>query len=189
MVSAGNHEVEWLSNATSLETQVFMSYEKRFRMPQVAPAVITSAPNPLTYSADNKLCAPSKYQAGYEYGNSYFSYAAGPVLFIHLNPYSYTNTSSIQYGWLLKTLQCVDRKITPWVVVSACLRAPIAPANLASHRLFPSSLPFSQAVFHNPWYNSNTEHQNEFETLDMQAAMEPLFTEYQVTLVLNGHGE
>ena len=123
MVTAGNHEVEWLSNATSLETQVFMSYEKRFKMPQVGPAVITSAPNPLTYDADNKLCAPSKYQAGYEGGNSYFSYAAGPVLFVHLNPYSYSNSSSSQYGWLLKTLQSVNRKVTPWVVVSACVCA------------------------------------------------------------------
>ncbi len=123
MVSAGNHEVEWLSNATSLETQVFMSYEKRFKMPQVAPAVITSAPNPLTLNAGNKLCAPSDYQAGYEWGNSFFSYAAGPVLFVHLNAYSYSNSSSIQYSWLLKTLQGVDRKVTPWVVVSACVHA------------------------------------------------------------------
>ena len=44
-----------------------------------------------------------------------------------------------------------------------------------------------QAVFHNPWYNSNLEKQNEFETLDMQAAMEPLFQAYGVNLVLNGH--
>lgn len=123
MVSAGNHEIEWLSNATSLETQVFMSYEKRFKMPQVAPAIITSAPNPVTLNASNQLCYPSNYQAGYEWGNSYFSYAAGPVLFVHLNPYSYTNSSSIQYDWLRQTLQGVNRKVTPWVV----------------------------AVFHNPW--------------------------------------
>lgn len=44
-----------------------------------------------------------------------------------------------------------------------------------------------QAVYHNPWYNSNAEKQNEFETLDMQAAMEPLFQTYGVNLVLNGH--
>lgn len=122
MVAAGNHEIEWLSNATSLETQVFMSYEKRFKMPQVQPAIITSAPNPLTFDPSQKLCAPSKYQAGYEWGNSYFSYVAGPVLFIHLNPYSYTNTSSLQYAWLQRTLQSVDRKVTPW---GASIPAPV----------------------------------------------------------------
>ncbi|TFJ82721.1 hypothetical protein NSK_005914 [Nannochloropsis salina CCMP1776] len=159
MLVAGNHEVEWLSNATSLETQIFMSFEARFRMPQIAPGVITSAPYPPTLDANNKLCAPSKYQAGYEYGNSYFVYAAGPVTFLHLNPYSYTNTTSIQYRWLLSTLQGIDRKKTPWVV----------------------------AVYHNPWYNSNTEKQNEFETIDMQATFEPLFYEYKVNLVMNGH--
>ena len=123
MVAAGNHEIEWLSNATSVESQIFMSYEKRFRMPQVAPAVITNAPDPLSFDAGQKLCAPTQYQAGYEWGNSYFSYVTGPVLFVHLNPYSYTNSSSTQYGWLLKTLKGVNRNVTPWVVVSACVYA------------------------------------------------------------------
>ena len=130
MVAAGNHEVEWLSNATSLEMQVFMSYEKRFKMPQVAPAVITSAPDPLTYVAGDKWCVPSKYQAGYEWGNSYFSYVAGPVLFVHLNSYSYSNSSSSQYGWLLKTLQGVNREVTPWMVVSACLNVIVTKISL-----------------------------------------------------------
>ena len=53
-------------------------------------------------------------------------------------------------------------------------------------RFFPPFIP-CQAVFHNPFYNSNKEKQNEFETLDMQAAMEPLFQAYKVNLVLNGH--
>ena len=43
------------------------------------------------------------------------------------------------------------------------------------------------AVYHNPWYNSNLEKQNEFETLGMQAAFEPLFKAYGVNFVLNGH--
>ena len=72
----------------------------------------------------------SKYPAGYEWGNSYFSYVAGPVLFVHLNPYSYSNSSSSQYDWLLKTLQGVNRKVTPWMVVSACLNVIVTKISL-----------------------------------------------------------
>lgn len=128
-------------------------------MPQVAPAVITDAPDPRVFNPTNKLCMPSYYRAGYEGGNSYFSYAMGPATFIHMNPYTNTNTSSLQYRWLRQTLEAVDRKVTPWVI----------------------------AVYHNPWYDSNAAHQGEFETLDMQAAFEPLFRQHGVNFALNGH--
>lgn len=47
--------------------------------------------------------------------------------------------------------------------------------------------PWLIAVLHAPWYNSNTAHQGEDESIDMMAAMEPLLYQYNVDIVFAGH--
>ena len=59
-----------------------------------------------------------------------------------LNSYTNTSVGSAQYEWLRADLAKVDRSRTPWVV----------------------------AAFHCPWYNSNDDHQDEFQALAMQVA-------------------
>ena len=61
-----------------------------------------------------------------------------------------------QFDWLVKDLQNIDRTLTPWVI----------------------------AVLHAPWYNSNTAHHNEGEEVRMRAAMERIFFNSKVDLVL-----
>ena len=53
----------------------------------------------------------------------------------------------------------VDRGRTPWIVV----------------------------LIHAPWYNSNTAHQGESESVDMKAAMEGLIYQARVDVVFAGH--
>jgi hypothetical protein len=69
------------------------------------------------------------------------------------------HSGSPQYEWLVKDLQKVDRTLTPWVI----------------------------AVLHSPWYNSNKAHHNEGEEVGMRAAMERIFFNSKVDLVLAGH--
>ena len=48
-----------------------------------------------------------------------------------------------------KELNSIDRQRTPWVI----------------------------AMWHSPWYNSNKDHQGEFNTIDMRAAMEKMIVD------------
>jgi hypothetical protein len=75
-----------------------------------------------------------------------------------LNSYSITSPNSRQFAWLVSDLLAVDRSVTPWVV----------------------------AMFHSPWYNSNANHQDEFNTIAMREAMEPLFLQHKVALAVSG---
>ena len=104
-------------------------------------------------------CASSAYVCEYNYGNSFYSLNVGQAHIISLNSYSYSNLSSPQYQWLEKDLQSVDRKETVWIIV----------------------------MMHCPWYNSNTAHYIEFQTVEMRDSMEALFYKYNVNVVFAGH--
>lgn len=91
MVLPGNHEVEQEGPSPATQEQ-FLAYQKRFSMPAEA-----------SFAQD---------------GNLYYSFDAAGVHFIMLNSYMDYNASSDQYGWLEKDLKAVDRKVTPWIVVS-----------------------------------------------------------------------
>lgn len=80
-------------------------------------------------------------------GNSFFSFSAGLVHVIYLNPYTPTDPSSRQYQWLSQDLSALDRSLTPWVLV----------------------------LTHCPLYSSNAVHYAEVQTIRMRAHMEPLF--------------
>ena len=71
----------------------------------------------------------------------------GPIHFVSLNCYGPTDEGSPQYDFLEKDLKQVDRSATPFVVLQS----------------------------HCPFYSSNSNHHNEWQAVNMMAAMEPLF--------------
>jgi Calcineurin-like phosphoesterase len=76
-----------------------------------------------------------------------------------LNSYSDCTEGSVQYEWLTTELRDrVNRQATPWLLVS----------------------------FHAPLYTTFLGHVNEIETLNMKRAMEPLFNNYGVNLIISG---
>ncbi|XP_030453750.2 probable purple acid phosphatase 20 isoform X1 [Syzygium oleosum] len=91
--------------------------------------------------------------------NLYYSFDVAGVHIIMLGSYTDFDPSSAQYKWLQADLGKVDRKRTPWIVV----------------------------LIHAPWYNSNTAHQGEKESVEMKASMEGLLYQARVDVVFAGH--
>lgn len=91
--------------------------------------------------------------------NLYYSFDVAGVHVIMLGSYTDFDSTSAQYQWLVGDLKKVDRGKTPWIVV----------------------------LVHAPWYNSNTAHQDEPESIDMKAAMEDLLHGARVDVVFAGH--
>ncbi|WOG92087.1 hypothetical protein DCAR_0311345 [Daucus carota subsp. sativus] len=89
--------------------------------------------------------------------NLYYSFEVAGVHAIMLGSYADYEEDSDQYSWLKADLLKVDRKRTPWLL----------------------------ALFHVPWYNSNTAHQREGDR--MMSAMEPLLYAAGADIVLAGH--
>ncbi len=104
-------------------------------------------------------CTPSTFTTTYDYGMSYFSYKSGSVHIIHLNCYAETSPDSKQFAWLSDDLEAVDRSQTPWIFV----------------------------VEHCPWYNSNTAHHDETQTVAMKGYMEDLLYKHNVNVIFAGH--
>eukprot|EP00301_Raphidiophrys_heterophryoidea_P021116 c5640_g2_i1.p1 GENE.c5640_g2_i1~~c5640_g2_i1.p1 ORF type:complete len:356 (+),score=59.24 c5640_g2_i1:81-1070(+) len=108
-----------------------------------------------------RLPYPGQHQAS----DRFYSFNTPWAHVIMLNSFDGVNfqgpfgASSRQYQWLLADLKSIDRQVTPWVI--ACLHA--------------------------PWYNSNTNHHNEPEQVDMRSAMEDLIHEYAVDVMFAGH--
>jgi predicted phosphodiesterase len=113
----------------------------------------------ITHKSEYVSCTPSVFQSEYDYGNSFWSFDASGVHTINLNPYSVTNATSTQMAWLLDDLASVDRSVTPWLVV----------------------------MMHDPWYNSNTAHHDEWQTVKMKADMEETLYNAGVNVVFSGH--
>lgn len=87
----------------------------------------------------------------------YWSLDIGPAHVLFANSYVAFDASSAQYAWIQSDLAAVDRSRTPWVIVG----------------------------LHAPWYNSNTAHQQEGES--MRVAIEPLVYAAGVDIVFAGH--
>ena len=85
-------------------------------------------------------CAPSIFLSEYNYGNSFYSFEAGLVHFIFLNPYTPSYNTSKQYQFVRDDLLSVNRENTPWIVV----------------------------LTHCPFYSSNIAHFNENQTVAMK---------------------
>jgi hypothetical protein len=153
-VAVGNHEVE--CNTDTL--QVFVPYESWFHNPNY----VKVRQSPITHKMketfwNNDCNTPSKIQADYQHGNSYYSFDHGMLKTIVINSYVSCTWGSPQHNWLLRTLKRTDRTVTPWILV----------------------------VAHSPVYSTFTGHQDEL--LDSKAAMESLFHRYGVNLVASGH--
>jgi acid phosphatase type 7 len=100
-------------------------------------------------------CAPSIFLSEYNYGNSFYSFEAGLVHFIFLNPYTPSHNTSKQYQFVRDDLLSVNRANTPWIVV----------------------------LTHCPFYSSNKAHFNENQTVAMKVKKQ-LFYFYLDLLLL-----
>ena len=160
MVAAGNHEIE-----CDVETHLpFLAYENRFHMPnRLGPAIIGPADDSyfFNHTVDpwDTCATPSVFLGSYDYGNAFYSFTHGLVKVLVLSSYSDTSVGSIQYNWLEKELDSIDRSKTPWVIV----------------------------IMHTQFYTTFLAHNDELQTTIMREAMEPLFLKYKVNLVFSGH--
>ena len=158
MVSTLASQTAWMVGPGNHEIEVSASgMFKAFEARYRMPAIKPAEYGEVTVNSD--FCTPSVFQMEYNYGNSFYSFDMGSVHVVFLNPYTTTDPSSAQYNWLVSDLKSVDRSITPWVV----------------------------SVMHCPWYNSNTAHYGEWQTVTMRENMESIFYEYHVNLVFSGH--
>jgi hypothetical protein len=156
-VAAGNHEIE-CDNVTNA---IFVPYENWFRNPnRVTDADILPVDEDYRKTLWKGSCStPSEFQGHYNYGNAFYAYQHGLVQIIVLSSYSDATVGSVQYEWLEQELQAIDRKVTPWLLVS----------------------------FHAPLYTTFQGHVDELEAVNMKQAMEPLFVKYGVNIVVSGH--
>lgn len=156
-VAAGNHEIE----CDKKTLDVFVQYEHYFRNANRLGSAETEPISPhYRKRLHNAKCSnPSQFSGHYNYGNAFYAYQHGMVQMIVLSSYSDAREGSPQYTWLKGLLQSVDRRVTPWVVVS----------------------------FHCPFYTTFDGHDNEEQSQRMKEAMEPLFVEYGVNVVFSGH--
>lgn len=103
----------------------------------------------------------ARWRMPYEQSNStsnlYYSFEVAGAHVVMLGSYTDFDLQSDQYKWLKADLMGVDRKRTPWVFV----------------------------LVHAPWYNTNTAHLGEGES--MREAMEELLYEARVDVVFAGH--
>ncbi|EOY08203.1 Purple acid phosphatase 21 [Theobroma cacao] len=97
------------------------------------------------------------YQESGSTSNLYYSFDVAGSHIIMLGSYTDFDETSAQYKWLEADLGKVDRTKTPWVVV----------------------------LLHAPWYNTNSAHKGEGES--MRKAMEDLLCKARVDVVFAGH--
>ena len=156
-VAAGNHEVECDNNTRD----IFVPYENYFsNANRLGPAETLPVDDQYRKKLWNESCStPSQFIGTYNYGNAFYTFVHGLVRVIVLSSYSHTERGSVQYKWLKETLQQVDRKVTPWLIVG----------------------------FHCPLYTTFLGHNAEPQSQRMKEHMEPLFVEYGVNLIVSGH--
>ncbi|KAH6780086.1 purple acid phosphatase 10 [Perilla frutescens var. hirtella] len=102
-----------------------------------------------------------RYHVPYKASNStapfWYSIKRASAYIIVLSSYSAYGKYTPQYEWLNNELPKVNRSETPWLIV----------------------------LMHSPWYNSNSYHYMEGET--MRVMYEPWFVKYKVDVVFAGH--
>lgn len=92
-------------------------------------------------------------------GKTWFVSAMGPVTFVHYSTERNIAIGSPQYQWLAQTLRSIDRKVTPWVIVTG----------------------------HRPGYVDSTSSSDQDYMAYYQYLLDPLFAETKVDLVFYGH--
>ena len=131
--------LSYLLGITKTESQLYTAFESRYKMPSLKPAEFGEIFVPGFWN-HSYGCAPSTFLSDYNYGNSFYSFEAGLVHFLFLNPYTPSNVTSKQYEFVVSDLLSVNRANTPWIVV----------------------------VTHCPFYSSNKGHYNENQTVAMK---------------------
>ena len=114
-ICPGNHDINKLPD----RNEIFLAYEKRFRMPRVHPPQLGVYQGP---TGKMNMDHPP-YPLPYEWGNSYYSFKYGPAHVIMINAYASMEPDSIQYNWIASELDAVNRTLTPWLL--AVLHTPI----------------------------------------------------------------
>jgi 3',5'-cyclic AMP phosphodiesterase CpdA len=115
MIVPGNHDIDKEGDGN----EIFLAYEKRFRMPRMHPpdlGTYKGPPGPLNMDAP-------PYPLPYEWGNAYYAFTYGPARLIMISSYSSMEPNSTQYKWIVEELEKVDRTVTPWVL--AVLHTPM----------------------------------------------------------------
>jgi acid phosphatase type 7 len=150
-VTPGNHDIDKADKGSD----IFLSYETRFRMPRIQPAQLGIYNGP---TGPLNMDRPP-YPLDYEFGNAYYAFRYGRTHQIFLNSYSSLEPGSKQYEWLVSELETVNRRQTPWLIVT----------------------------YHVPIYNTFEVHQKDTQLMKMREHIEPLFVKHKVNLVFNGH--
>jgi hypothetical protein len=115
MLVPGNHDIEKQEN----DTEMFLAYEHRFRMPRVRPPALGKFDGPPgLFNMDHP-----PYPLPYEWGNAYYAFTYGPARVIMISSYSSMEPNSTQYQWIVSELENVDRTVTPWLL--AVLHTPL----------------------------------------------------------------
>ncbi|KAD5318274.1 hypothetical protein E3N88_18220 [Mikania micrantha] len=115
------------------------------------------------YIGENKPFKPflHRYHVPFDASGSteplWYSIKRASAYIIVLSSYSAYGTYTPQYMWLMEELPKVNRTETPWLIV----------------------------LMHSPWYNSNSYHYMEGET--MRVMFESWFVQYKVDVVFAGH--
>jgi hypothetical protein len=149
-ITPGNHDIGKPENGT----QIFAAYEARFRMPRIQPADLG------VYNGLGKMNMDRPpYPLDYDYGNAYYAFQHGRTHQIFINSYSAMEPGSKQYEWLVDELERVNRRTTPWLLVT----------------------------YHVPIYNTFEVHQHDEQMFMMREHIEPLLVHYRVNIVFNGH--
>jgi len=150
-ITPGNHDIDKPEHGNN----IFSAFEVRFRMPRIQEAQLG------TYNGEESelnMDSPP-YPLDYEYGNAYYAFQFGKTHQIYLNSYSSLDPGSKQYEWLLTELESVNRRVTPWLLLT----------------------------YHVPIYNTFEVHQKDLQMFKMREHIEPLMVKYKVNIVFNGH--
>jgi acid phosphatase type 7 len=150
-ITPGNHDIDKAEKGSD----IFLSYETRFRMPRIQPAQLGIYNGPIGLLNMDR----PPYPLNYDFGNAYYTFSHGRTHQIFLSSYSALEPGSNQYEWLVRELKTINRRKTPWVIVT----------------------------YHVPIYNTFQVHQKDTQLLKMREHIEPLLVENKVNLIFNGH--
>jgi len=101
--------------------------------------------------------AASQLETPSKGGDYYYSFDYGNAHIIHLSSETDISATSDQRKWLEMDLKAINRSETPWVL----------------------------AMYHRPWYSSNTARPTDSEP--MRLSFEPLFAQYKVDMAVAGY--
>jgi len=154
LLCPGNHDID----KTKKGKEIFLAYQKRFRMAQVKPAELGFFDGQTMNDGSINMDNPP-YPLPFEWGNAYYAVTVGMARIVMINAYSSVDPGSVQYDWIQKELQGVDRTKTPWLL----------------------------AVLHTPMYNTFGLHTHDTQMRQARVHLEPLFVEHKVNIVVSGH--